>query len=84
MKKVLILLLARIAAPNKGATIEIRLDGENGELIGSCFVISGGSFDIWKTITCDIKSVTGKHDLFFKFKGDGGNLFSFNWWQFKK
>lgn len=74
---------ARVAAQNYSA-IEIRLNGENGKRIGSCAIKPTGSLGAWQTFTCDVEQVKGEHDLYFKFTGQGANMFNFNWWQFKK
>ena len=34
------------------------------------------------TRTCEVSGATGKHDLYFAFKGNGGSLMNFNYWQF--
>ncbi len=73
---------ARISAQNNGS-IEIRLGDENGKLIGSCDIESTGGLKIWKTIGCSVKEVKGVHDVYFKFTGQGANMFNFNWYQFK-
>lgn len=73
---------ARISAQNKGS-IEIRLGNENGKLVGSCNIESTGGLKIWKTITCSVKEVKSVHDVYFKFTGQGANMFNFNWYQSK-
>ncbi len=70
---------ARISSSVSNAKIEIRLDNQNGTLIGTCDV-SGAS--TWTTKSCKVTGASGKHDLFFKFVGGSGDLFKFNWWKF--
>jgi hypothetical protein len=69
---------ARVAAAAAGGVIELRLDSENGTLVGTCTVGSTGGDQTWATQSC-VVSATGRHDLFFKFTGGG---FKFNWWRF--
>lgn len=73
---------ARISAQNYGKIV-IRLGNEKGKLIGSLEIKPTGSLDAWQTFTCDVEKVKGEHDLYFKFTGQGANMFNFNWWQFK-
>ena len=75
---------ARVASPNAGSSIEIRIDSENGKLIGICKIAPTVSFDKWATQTCKIRGAKGKHDLFLKFVGGEGSLMNFNWWEFSK
>lgn len=73
---------ARVASATSGGTIELRLDSETGTLVGSCKVAGTGGLQSWVTDTCSISGATGIHDLFLKFTGGSGNLFTFNWWKF--
>ncbi len=70
---------ARVSAASDNATIELHLDSENGTLLGTCEVSGMSS---WSTVTCPVSGGSGKHDLFLKFTGGGGDLFKFNWWKF--
>ncbi|PQJ76601.1 glycoside hydrolase family 43 protein [Polaribacter glomeratus] len=74
---------ARIAAQNFGG-IEIRIGSEKGRLIGTCEITPTGNLTIWKTVTCAVEQIKGTHDVYFKFTGQGANVFNFNWWEFKK
>ena len=74
---------ARVASQSSGGSIELRLDSVTGTLLGTCAVAGTGGAQTWKTTSCEVGGVTGVHDLFFKFTGNGtGNLFNFNWWKF--
>lgn len=70
---------ARVASVSGGGAIELRLDSENGTLVGTCAVESTGGEQTWATQSCTVSGATEKHDLFLKFTGGG---FRFNWWQF--
>lgn len=50
-------------------TIEIRIDGITGELIGTCPIPITGRSQSWVTTTCPINKVTGIHKVFLKFNG---------------
>ena len=69
----------RVASASGGGAIELRLENENGTLIGTCAVPSTGADQAWATESCTVSGATGKHDLFLKFTGSGFNV---NWWQF--
>ncbi len=61
-----------LRAVRKGGMVELRLDMPDGELIGTLSVSYTGGWTQWKEESTNIiGSVTGKHDLWFVFKGDG-------------
>ncbi|WP_437792026.1 glycoside hydrolase family 43 protein [Sorangium sp. So ce693] len=70
---------ARVSSAAGNAKIELHLDSQNGTLLGTCDVSGAAS---WTTKTCAVSGGSGKHDLFLKFVGGGGDLFKFNWWRF--
>ncbi len=74
---------ARVASTTSGGKIELRLDSEDGKLIGTCRVPRTGGEQKWENTSCEIKGASGVHDLYLKFVGDG-DLFNVNWWMFKK
>jgi arabinoxylan arabinofuranohydrolase len=75
---------AHVATEGTGGTIELRLDGLNGELLASCQIKSTGGSKQWATQTFKInQKIKGIHELYFVFKGNGDQLFDFDWWQFK-
>lgn len=71
--------LARIAALGE-ASIDIRLDAVDGKIVGTLKAKPTGSGDTWETQSADVTSVTGVHDVYFTFTGQGMN---FDWWQFQ-
>lgn len=73
---------ASVASDGPGGNLELRIDGENGELIGTCAVAPTGGWQMWEMVTCDISDVEGIHDLYLVFKGNGGPLFNLDWYQF--
>src|SRR3954447_26287114 len=72
----------RVASGAAGGTIELRLGGTNGTLVGSCAVPGTGGWQTWTTITCPVGGAAGTQDLYLRFTGGSGSLFNVNWWQF--
>jgi arabinoxylan arabinofuranohydrolase len=67
----------------KGGSIEIRIDGVSGTLIGTVPVSFTGGPDVWKPETIAVEEVTGVHDVYFVFTGeDDENIFNFDYWYF--
>lgn len=79
-------LLARLGTThNGGITMEIRLDGTDGELIGTVEVPRTGGSDRWDVVSIDVKNVKGVHDLYFVFKGrKNTDVMYFDYWRFAK
>lgn len=74
--------LANISSFN-GGEIEIRIDSILGEVIGNLNIVPSGKDGEWKLYECSINKVTGKHDVFFVYKGeDSINLFEIDYWMF--
>ena len=68
---------------SKGGFIEIRLDEDNGTLIGTVPISYTGGFDVWKTETVPVVQAGGVHDIYFVFTGESSEkLFSFDYWYF--
>ncbi len=64
--------------------IEIRLDGIDGQLIGTVATPNTGNWGNWVTTNTSISSVTGTYDVYFVFKGGTGSLMNFNWFEFSE
>lgn len=63
------------------ASIEIHLDKQDGELIGTLQVENTNG--AWREIECEVANTIGKHDIFFVFKGASNvELFDFDYWYF--
>lgn len=74
---------ASVASVHEGGSIELRLDGLDGPIIGTLPVPSTGGEDKWQIQTTAVSGAVGTHNLFFIFRGDAsGNLFKFDYWQF--
>lgn len=72
----------RVASNASGGTIEIRLGGSNGTLIGSCAVPGTGGWQNWMTVSCAVTPTTGSQHVFLKFTGGSGNLMNVRWLKF--
>jgi enterochelin esterase-like enzyme/fibronectin type 3 domain-containing protein len=73
---------ARVASATSGGNIEIRLDGTNGTLVGTCAVTGTGGWQTWTTKTNTVSGATGIHNVYLVFTGGSGYLFNVNWWKF--
>ncbi|WFE39342.1 family 43 glycosylhydrolase [Micromonospora sp. WMMD998] len=73
---------ARVASAGSGGTIELRLDGTSGPLVGSCRVSGTGGWQTWTDTTCGVSGATGTHDLYLRFTGGSGSLFNIDHWRF--
>jgi alpha-L-arabinofuranosidase len=58
----------RGASATEGGTIELRLDGPEGELLGSCFIPNTGDWQAWSSFKAMIKPVSGVKTLCLAFK----------------
>jgi arabinoxylan arabinofuranohydrolase len=74
---------AQLASNAAGSDIEIRIDGLTGKVLGNLNVKNTGGLKKWALLSCVISKVKGIHDLYFIFKGNGTELFNFDWWKFK-
>ena len=74
------------ACSSLGGSLEVHLDKEDGELVARIDVTRTGGWEKWKTFSAQmLKKVTGKHDVYFVFKGlKGSKLFNLDWWKFEK
>jgi hypothetical protein len=74
------------ASALQGGKIEVRLDSVQGRQIALVEVPGTGGWEQWQQISAKItENVSGKHDIFFAFKGNkGAKLFNFDWWKFEE
>ena len=70
-------------AGEAGGTIEVRLDTKDGALAGTIEVPAGdGSYEL---LECALEEVSGKHDVYFIFKGEEGeDLMRADYWLFEE
>jgi arabinoxylan arabinofuranohydrolase len=74
----------RVASATSGGRIELRLDGLNGPLAGTCTVTGTGGWQTWATRTCAVTGATGTRDLYLRFTGGSGYLLNINSWSFAR
>ena len=72
---------ARLSGNTAG--IELYLDSLNTP-VASISYAGTGSFSKWETVTFNIPTIEGKHDLYIKFTGGEGYLVNMNWFKFSK
>jgi len=77
--------MASVSSASSEGLIELRLDDQDGKLIGKLKVPSTPSWEDWAEIRTEVTDAQGVHDLYFLFKGEPGQkLFQFDYWQFSK
>jgi xylan 1,4-beta-xylosidase len=68
-----------------GGTVEVWLDSiGTGTEIAECNIVGTGSWSTFRTFTAPVlKPVSGNHDVYLKFTGNGsGNLYQIQWFNF--
>lgn len=73
---------ARVSSATSGGSIEVRLDGLSGTLVGKCAVAGTNGWSTWTTKSCAINGASGVHNLYLKFTGGTGFLLNMNWFKF--
>lgn len=73
---------ASVAAAAADGTIELRLDGPAGPLVGICTIPATSGAQAWVTASCPIKDTAGVHDIFLVFTGSSDVALAVDWWQF--
>ena len=71
----------RIANAANAGTIEIRLGGISGTLIGTADIPTTNGWSDWTTINCEIEPTSGVQNIYLVFKGSG-DLFKLNYFTF--
>lgn len=75
----------RVASNTSGGTIEARIGGVSGHVIGSVNVPYTGGWQAWDNLTIAIDPTDrdfGATDLYFTFSGSSNYLFNINWFDF--
>jgi len=70
------------AASTGSVTVTLRLDSQDGPVIGTALIKSTGSVDRYKTFSTKVKDATAVHDLYLCFDKTQGDT-HLDWWQFK-
>lgn len=73
------------ASALQGGTIEVHADSIGGTLIAETAISRTGGWEEWKIFEAPVKNkISGKHDIYFVYKGyKGCKLFNFDWWKFE-
>ncbi|HET6383101.1 MAG TPA: glycoside hydrolase family 3 C-terminal domain-containing protein [Armatimonadota bacterium] len=71
----------RVASATQGGTIEVHLDSLNGPVAAKVTVPPTGAWQNWRSLTVPLHGVTGKHKVFFRFAGGGGDLLNVEWFK---
>lgn len=73
---------ASVASDKQGGSIEVRLDGPQGKLVGTLQVPQTGGMHRYRMVSTGLHGAKGLHDLVFVFRGAAGhNLFSWDFWE---
>lgn len=75
---------ASVASESATGKLELRADGPEGRLLGTCEVTSTGGWQEWRIVECSVTEATGKFDLCLRFIGEGERLPNVDWWQFNR
>ena len=70
------------AAVQAGCTVTLRLDSQDGPVIGTAVIKSTGSADKYKVFSGKVSGATGVHDLYIYFSKAQGDV-RLDYWQFK-
>jgi hypothetical protein len=74
---------AELASVEGGCSIEIRLDSQQGPVVGKLDIPSTGGPKEFRELSCPVKGAKGIHDLVFVFRGKTEtNLMNWNQWEF--
>lgn len=72
---------ATVASLSSKGNIELRADSLSGKLLGKLEAKSTKNTQDWKAQLCKTDRITGVHDLYLVFKGEGSELFNFDSWR---
>lgn len=77
---------ALAASALQGGNIEVRLDKPDGPVIASIDITPTGGWEEWQMFRAPVTAaVSGKHDIYFNFKGlKGCKLFNLDYWRIIK
>ena len=70
------------AAATAGCTVTLRLDSQDGPVIGTVTITSTGSVEKYKSFKAKVTNASGVHNLYLCFSGTSGDT-RLDWWQFK-
>ena len=70
------------AAAQGSATVTLRLDSQDGPVIGTAVIGGTGSVEKYKSFSAKVKGATGVHDLYLCFDKTQGDV-RLDYWMFK-
>ena len=70
------------AAATAGCTVTLRLDSQDGPVIGTVTITSTGTVEKYKSFKAKVTNAAGVHDFYLCFSGTSGDT-RLDWWQFK-
>jgi len=72
------------SSATSGGIVEVWLDSiDTGNKIAECNISSTGNWETFEVFTSEVDSVSGRHDVYLKFTGDGTEeLFRIQWLKF--
>ena len=70
------------AAATGSATVTLRLDSQDGPVVGMALITSTGSVEKYRPFSAKVKGATRVHDLYITFSNVQGDV-RLDWWQFK-
>ena len=70
------------AAATGTATVSLRLDSQEGPVVGTAVIKSTGSVEKYRPFTTAVKGASGVHDLYICFEKTQGDV-RLDYWQFK-
>jgi beta-glucosidase len=72
----------RLASGASSGVVELRLDALDGPLLATLPVAPTGGWTSWTTRTVAIPSTSGRHRLYLRFTGPGGDFVNVMWFRF--
>ena len=70
------------AASTGSCKVTLRLDGQDGPVIGEALISKTGSVEKYKAFSTKVSNAAGVHDLYLCFDNSSGDV-RLDWWQFK-
>ena len=71
------------AAATGSCDITLRLDSQDGPVVGTVTVTKTGSVEKYRKFNCKVADAKGVHDLYLCFSQSSGDV-RLDWWQFRK
>jgi len=70
------------AASTGTCKVTLRIDGQNGPVIGEAVIGKTGNVEKYKAFSTKVSNASGVHDLYLCFSDNTGDT-RLDWWQFK-